>query len=85
MGTHNVSSSASTCVHVGSIGGKWTATNTRGSKAGLDQLWLNILLAMIDEQFDEGDEICGAVASVRARQEKIALWTRTATNKAAQM
>jgi translation initiation factor 4E len=51
----------------------------------LDQLWLNILLAMIGEQFDEGDEICGAVASVRARQEKIALWTRTATNEAAQM
>ena len=50
-----------------------TATNTRGGKAGLDQLWLNILLAMIGEQFDEGDEICGAVASVRARQEKIAL------------
>lgn len=69
------------CAH----GGKWTATNTRGGKAGLDQLWLNTLLAMIGEQFDEGDEICGAVASVRARQEKIALWTRTATNEAAQM
>lgn len=51
----------------------------------MDQLWLNTLLAMIGEQFDEGDEICGAVASVRARQEKIALWTRTATNEAAQM
>jgi translation initiation factor 4E len=55
------------------------------ARLGLDQLWLNILLAMIGEQFDEGDEICGAVASVRARQEKIALWTRTATNKVAQM
>jgi hypothetical protein len=58
--------------------------NFKGGKAGLDQLWLNILLAMIGEQFDEGDEICGAVASVRARQEKVALWTRTATHEAAQ-
>lgn len=69
------------CAH----GGKWSANCNRGSKAGLDNLWLETLLAMIGEQFDEGDEICGVVASVRARQEKIALWTKTATNEAAQM
>lgn len=38
---------------------------------------------MIGEQFDHGDEICGAVVNVRARQEKIALWTKDATNEAA--
>jgi hypothetical protein len=42
------------------------------------------LLAMIGEQFDEGDEICGAVVSVR-RQDKIAIWTKTASNEAAQV
>ncbi|KAK6154880.1 hypothetical protein DH2020_009128 [Rehmannia glutinosa] len=42
------------------------------------------LLAMIGEQFNHGDEICGAVVNVRARQEKISLWTKNAANEAAQ-
>ncbi|KAJ7538133.1 hypothetical protein O6H91_11G035500 [Diphasiastrum complanatum] len=66
-------------------GGKWTASIPRGSKTILDTFWLHTLLAMIGEQFEEGDEICGAVVSVRARQDKIALWTRTASNEAAQI
>lgn len=40
---------------------------------------------MIGEQFDWGDEICGAVVNVRARQEKIAIWTKNAANEAAQV
>jgi ribosomal protein S1 len=40
---------------------------------------------MIGEQFDEGDEICGAVVSVRAKQDKISIWTKTASNEAAQV
>lgn len=40
---------------------------------------------MVGEQFDHGDEICGAVVSVRAKQEKIALWTRDASDEAAQV
>ena len=43
------------------------------------------LMALIGEQFDEADEICGVVASVRQRQDKISLWTKTATNEAAQV
>lgn len=43
------------------------------------------MLALIGEQFDYGDEICGAVVNVRARQEKIALWTKNAANEAAQV
>ena len=43
-------------------------------------------MALIGEQFDEGDEICGVVVSVRRpRQDKLALWTKTATNEAAQV
>lgn len=42
-------------------------------------------MAVIGEQFDEADEICGVVASVRQRQDKLALWTKTATNEAAQV
>ncbi|KAF3457843.1 hypothetical protein FNV43_RR02503 [Rhamnella rubrinervis] len=64
-------------------GGKWTITSSR--KGGLDTMWLETLMALIGEQFDEADEICGVVASARQRQDKLALWTKTATNEAAQM
>lgn len=40
---------------------------------------------MIGEQFDYGDEICGAVVSVRGKQEKVALWTKNAANETAQV
>ncbi|XP_030547313.1 eukaryotic translation initiation factor 4E-2-like [Rhodamnia argentea] len=63
-------------------GGKWTVTFSRGNS---DTSWLYTLLAMVGEQFNHGEEICGAVVSVRARQEKIALWTRNASDEAAQM
>ncbi|XP_047947805.1 eukaryotic translation initiation factor 4E-2-like [Salvia hispanica] len=63
-------------------GGKWTVTYSRGKS---DTCWLYTLLAMIGEQFDYGDEICGAVVNVRARQEKISIWTKNATNEAAQL
>jgi len=42
-------------------------------------------MALIGEQFDEPDEICGVVASVRQRQDKLALWTKAAANEAAQV
>ncbi|KAI3495410.1 hypothetical protein L1887_37748 [Cichorium endivia] len=63
-------------------GGKWTMTFPKSKS---DTCWLYTLLAMIGEQFDHGDEICGAVVNVRARQEKIALWTKNAANESAQM
>lgn len=63
-------------------GGKWTITSQKGKS---DTYWLYTLLAMIGEQFDYGDEICGAVVNVRARQEKISIWTKNATNEAAQV
>ncbi|XP_059669343.1 eukaryotic translation initiation factor 4E-1-like [Cornus florida] len=65
-----------------SNGGKWTVTFAKGKS---DTCWLYTLLAMIGEQFDHGDEICGAVVNVRNRQEKIALWTKNAANEAAQI
>ncbi|KAH7352417.1 hypothetical protein KP509_19G043700 [Ceratopteris richardii] len=64
-------------------GGKWTIVCSRGKT--IDMYWLDTLLALIGEQFDEADEICGVVVSVRARQDKISLWTKTASNEAAQM
>lgn len=63
-------------------GGKWTMIFQRGKS---DTCWLYTLLAMIGEQFDYGDEICGAVVNVRGKQEKIAIWTKNAANEAAQL
>ncbi|AES64084.1 putative translation Initiation factor eIF-4e [Medicago truncatula] len=63
-------------------GGKWTVQFSRGKS---DTSWLYTLLAMIGEQFDHGDEICGAVVNVRSRAEKISIWTKNAANEAAQV
>ncbi|KAL8486691.1 hypothetical protein ACS0TY_023401 [Phlomoides rotata] len=64
-------------------GGKWTVTSNK--RGNLDTMWLETLMALIGEQFDEADDICGVVASVRQKQDKLSLWTRTAANEAAQM
>ncbi|KAL5229803.1 hypothetical protein ABZP36_028579 [Zizania latifolia] len=64
-------------------GGKWTVPCSR--KATLETMWLETLMALIGEQFDESEEICGIVASVRQRGDKLALWTRTASNEAVQV
>ncbi|KAE8655589.1 Eukaryotic translation initiation factor 4E-1 [Hibiscus syriacus] len=61
-------------------GGKWTVTFQKGKS---DTSWFS--LALIGEHFEYGDEICGEVVSVRGKQDKIALWTRTAANETAQV
>ncbi|XP_020590739.1 eukaryotic translation initiation factor 4E-1-like [Phalaenopsis equestris] len=63
-------------------GGRWTIVCQRGKS---DTLWLYTLLAMIGEQFDHGDEICGAVVNARPKQERIALWTKNSSNEAVQL
>ena len=40
---------------------------------------------MIGESFEENDEICGAVVSIRKSMDKIALWTKTSQNGDAQV
>lgn len=65
-------------------GGKWTIpVNNR--KTTFETMWLETLMALIGEQFDETDDICGIVASVRQRGDKLALWTRNASNEAVQV
>jgi translation initiation factor 4E len=67
-------------------GGKWTYYVPKQTDAdSLDESWLNLLLFMIGEQFSAPGEICGAVVSVRQKQHRIALWTKTASNEAEQV
>jgi len=61
-------------------GGKFVLTMPkRDSKAGkCDEWWLYTVLAVIGETMDmTGDEICGAVVSIRKSQDKIALWLKS--------
>jgi len=68
-------------------GGKWTANipKTPNSKQLLDTYWLHTLMGIIGEQFTEGEDICGVVVSIRNKQDRVALWTSTASNEAAQV
>ncbi|XP_033226487.1 eukaryotic translation initiation factor 4E-like [Belonocnema kinseyi] len=63
-------------------GGRWLITLDRKQRSTeLDRYWLETLLCMIGEGFDEfSDDVCGAVVNVRPRQDKLALWTANATN-----
>ncbi|KAF2860026.1 IF4E-domain-containing protein [Piedraia hortae CBS 480.64] len=55
-------------------GGKWIL---RLKKGVADRYWEDLLLAMIGDQFAEaGDEVCGAVVSVRSGEDMISVWTK---------
>ncbi|XP_052119461.1 eukaryotic translation initiation factor 4E [Frankliniella occidentalis] len=58
-------------------GGRWLINLDRKQReTDLDRFWLEILLCMVGEAFDEhSDDICGAVVNVRAKIDKIAVWT----------
>ncbi|GJP42753.1 hypothetical protein CLOM_g2288 [Closterium sp. NIES-68] len=64
-------------------GGSWTVMCR--TKEMFDHVWLNVLLALIGEQFTEGADICGAVANARQNKDRVAIWTKTASNEAVQM
>ncbi|KAK6032045.1 eukaryotic initiation factor 4E, partial [Ostertagia ostertagi] len=52
-------------------GGKWILRLKKGLSS---RIWENLLLAMAGEQFLVGDEICGAVCSVRNQEDIVSLW-----------
>jgi len=66
-------------------GGRWLINVDKARHNDLlDIIWLEVLLAIIGEQFgDAGDEICGVVANIRNKGDKISIWTRNANNNEA--
>jgi len=58
-----------------SNGGKWIVRLKKGLAS---RCWENLILAMLGEQFMVGEEICGAVISVRFQEDILSLWNRTA-------
>ncbi|TQS31449.1 hypothetical protein Golomagni_08269, partial [Golovinomyces magnicellulatus] len=56
-------------------GGKWVV---RMKKGVADRYWEDLLLALIGDQFgDAGEEVCGAVLSMRNGEDILSIWTRT--------
>ncbi|CAK8697850.1 eukaryotic translation initiation factor 4E type 2-like [Clavelina lepadiformis] len=59
------------------LGGKWIVRLRKGL---VSRCWENLILAMLGEQFMVGDEICGAVVSIRFQEDIISIWNRTASD-----
>ncbi|CAM1508290.1 Fc.00g051380.m01.CDS01 [Cosmosporella sp. VM-42] len=56
-------------------GGKWVV---RMKKGVADRYWEDLLLSLIGDQFGEaGDDVCGAVLSMRNGEDILSIWTRT--------
>ncbi|XP_031621723.1 eukaryotic translation initiation factor 4E-like [Contarinia nasturtii] len=61
-------------------GGRLTVTNTSKTRndpraAGINDIWLDVLLFLIGENFEYTDDVCGVVLNVRKYGFKIAVWT----------
>ncbi|KAG8005866.1 Eukaryotic translation initiation factor 4E type 2, partial [Nibea albiflora] len=50
-------------------------------KEGIKPMWENIILAMLGEQFMVGEEICGAVVSIRFQEDILSIWNRTSNDQ----
>ncbi|EEU44359.1 uncharacterized protein NECHADRAFT_36044 [Fusarium vanettenii 77-13-4] len=56
-------------------GGKWVV---RMKKGVADRYWEDLMLSLIGDQFgDAGEDVCGAVLSVRNGEDILSIWTRT--------
>ncbi|KAJ8731757.1 hypothetical protein PYW07_015619 [Mythimna separata] len=58
------------------MGGRWLISLEKKQRnSDLDRFWLDVVLLLIGENFDHSEEICGAVVNVRAKLDKIGVWT----------
>lgn len=55
-------------------GGRWLIVVDRQRRSQLlDRYWLELLMAIIGEQFEDyGDHVCGAAVNIRQRSDKVA-------------
>ncbi|GIZ05085.1 eukaryotic translation initiation factor 4E-1A [Caerostris extrusa] len=68
-------------------GGRWLLNVQKSQRnTDLNNYWLEVLLCLIGEAFNEHSaEICGAVAQIRNKGDKIAVWTADVKNQEAIM
>jgi len=68
------------------LGGRWLINLDKKQRANdLDRFWLDIILCLIGEAFENSEDVCGAVVNIRAKGDKIGVWTSNATNQEAVM
>ncbi|XP_048764597.1 eukaryotic translation initiation factor 4E-like isoform X2 [Ostrea edulis] len=62
-------------------GGRWLINlNKNQRQTDLDNFWLETLLCLIGESFEEySEDICGAVVNIRNKGDKLSLWTKEAS------
>jgi translation initiation factor 4E len=63
-------------------GGKWIL---RFNKKLSGRYWEELLLALVGDQVDYGDSVCGAVLSLRSGEDIISVWNRDASDSQATM
>ncbi|WOL16921.1 hypothetical protein Cni_G25709 [Canna indica] len=63
-------------------GGKWIL---RFKKAISSRFWEDLVLALVGDQLDCADDVCGAVLSIRFHEDIISVWYRNASDHKALM
>lgn len=67
-------------------GGRWLISLDKKQRTNeLDRYWLDIILCLIGEAFDNSEEVCGAVVNIRQKGDKIAVWTSDGSKSVAVM
>ncbi|KAG0318846.1 Eukaryotic translation initiation factor 4E type 2 [Dissophora globulifera] len=56
-------------------GGKWIVRLKKGLAS---RYWEDLVMAVIGDQFNVGDEICGVVLSIRSTEDILSLWNQSA-------
>ncbi|XP_029180563.1 eukaryotic translation initiation factor 4E-1A-like [Acropora muricata] len=66
-------------------GGRWLVNTSKNVREqDLDRLWLETLMLLVGESFGEySDSVCGAVVQIRAKGDKLAIWTKNAADESA--
>lgn len=53
-------------------GGRWLINLDKKQRTvDLDRFWLDVILCMIGEAFENSDDVCGAVVNIRGKGDKI--------------
>eukprot|EP00897_Mesotaenium_endlicherianum_P006658 jgi/Mesen1/601/ME000108S10761 len=63
-------------------GGKWIV---RFKKGVVGRFWEDCVFALVGDQLEQGDSICGAVLSVRYNEDIISIWNSNASENQAIM
>ncbi|KAI9238869.1 MAG: translation initiation factor eIF 4e-like domain-containing protein [Podila humilis] len=61
-------------------GGRWILTLQSKNSDLLDRCWMELAYALVGEQLDANDDICGAVLSRRTKADRLAVWVRDREN-----